>query len=97
MLLQALFEKQTRLAYHVAPSKHDSVIRKHGIQGRNDQIYVWADLEYAYWFAELHRDDGIPMTIWMVDVSDFELQRDPEAEDMNGVHGSNRINLAKRI
>lgn len=83
MRLRALFEQQLQTAYHVAPSKYNQTIKQNGIVGRDGIVYVWGDIEYASWFAKLHEDDGKPMTIWVVDVSGLDLERDPEAEDMS--------------
>lgn len=72
------------VAYHVAPSKYDQVIEQHGLRAREPAgIYVWGDLRYAQWFAELHRGDGKKMTIWQVNVSDLHKRVDDETYDMS--------------
>lgn len=73
------------VAYHVSKSKNDRAILEDGIRARRGPVYVWRDLDMAEWFANFHHDsEGSPrMTIWLVDTSGLDLQRDPETEDMS--------------
>lgn len=83
------------IGYHVAPSKLDDKIPQEGIKknqryifkyGKKTtepiKIYFWLEKQYAEWFKELHEEDGKDMTIWVVDLSGYNLITDEETQNM---------------
>ena len=50
--------------------------------------YFWLTYKNARWFKRYHQDpelqdDPTEMTIWQVDLTGYELHKDPEAADMS--------------
>ena len=76
------------IGYHISLSKNDNDIIKNGIKPKNGKIYVWLDEGFADWFRDIQFGDKFddyykPSTKYTIDLSGFNLIRDPEAEDMS--------------
>ena len=81
-------DKQEITGYHITLSKNDNDIEHNGIKSKNGKIYVWLDEKYADWFRDIQFGDKFddyykPSTKYTINLTGFDLTRDPEAENMN--------------
>lgn len=78
-----LNESSTSIMYHVCKADRVGTILDKGLRPREGYVYLWDNLDNAFWFMNLHQEDGKQMCLLQVNVKQLNLQKDPETEDMS--------------